>query len=47
MEITKVAEESAVVGEGPLWNSEEGLLIWTDIATGRMFSFDPSTDQIR
>ena len=45
MEIKKVAEESAVVGEGPLWNPEEGLLIWTDIATGRMFSYDPSSDQ--
>lgn len=44
MEIEKLAEEGAVVGEGPIWNAEEQTLIWTDIATGRMFSYDPATE---
>ena len=46
-EIDKLAEENAVVGEGPVWNAEEEALIWTDIHTGRLFSFDPSTGENR
>lgn len=42
-EIEKLAEEGAVVGEGPLWNVEEQKLIWTDIQTGRLFEYDPQT----
>ena len=44
-EIEKLAEEGAVVGEGPLWNAEEQKLIWTDIETGRLFEYDPQTGQ--
>lgn len=42
-EIEKVAEEEAVVGEGPMWDPEAQKLIWTDIPTGRLFSYDPET----
>ncbi len=42
-EIKKLAEENAVVGEGPLWNADEQKLIWTDIQTGRLFAYDPAT----
>ena len=45
MEIEKLAEEGAIVGEGPIWNAEEQTLIWTDIGTGRMFSYDPESGQ--
>ena len=45
MEIEKLAEEGAIVGEGPIWNAEEQTLIWTDIGTGRMFSYDPQSGQ--
>lgn len=41
--IEKLAEENALVGEGPLWNPQEQKLLWTDIAQGRLFSFDPAT----
>ena len=43
MEVEKLAEEGAIVGEGPIWNAEEQTLIWTDIHTGRMFSYDPES----
>jgi D-xylonolactonase len=39
--IEKLAEEEALVGEGPVWDPDEGKLIWTDIATGRLFAYDP------
>ena len=42
-EIEKLAEEEAVVGEGPLWNPETQKLMWTDIETGRLFEYDPET----
>ena len=45
MQIDKVAEENAVVGEGPIWNADQQALIWTDIHTGRLFSFDPGTGE--
>ncbi|MGY8824192.1 MAG: SMP-30/gluconolactonase/LRE family protein [Candidatus Latescibacterota bacterium] len=41
-EIEKLAEENAVVGEGPMWNADEEKLIWTDIQTGRLFAYDPA-----
>ena len=47
MQIDKVAEENAVVGEGPIWNADQQALIWTDIHTGRLFSFDPGTGENR
>lgn len=45
MQIEKLAEEGALVGEGPLWNPEEQRLLWSDIHTGRLFSYDPATSQ--
>lgn len=43
-EIKKLAEENAVVGEGPIWNADEQKLIWTDIQTGRLFAYDPASE---
>jgi len=43
MQIEKLAEENALVGEGPLWNPEEQKLLWTDIHNGKLFSYDPAT----
>jgi D-xylonolactonase len=39
--VEKLVEVDAVVGEGPMWDTDNQKLLWTDIATGRMFSFDP------
>ena len=41
-EIEKLAEEEAQVGEGPMWDAAEQVLYWTDIATGRLFKYDPA-----
>ncbi|SVC14239.1 uncharacterized protein METZ01_LOCUS267093 [marine metagenome] len=42
-EIVKLAEESAKVGEGPIWDADTQNLLWTDIQTGRLFRYDPAT----
>ncbi len=36
-----IADYHCHTGEGPIWHSEEELLYWTDIPTGRMFRLDP------
>ncbi len=35
----------ADVGEGPVWNDMEGVLLWVDILAGRVHRFDPATEQ--
>jgi D-xylono/L-arabinono-1,4-lactonase len=42
--IEKLTDVDATVGEGPMWDVEHQRLLWTDIRTGRMFSYDPATD---
>ena len=39
--IEKVASPEAIVGEGPVWNPEEGKLYWTDIHRGKLFKYNP------
>ena len=39
--IEKLASPNAVVGEGPVWNSAEKKLYWTDIYGGKLFKYDP------
>ncbi len=41
MEPEVVVDYALKVGENPLWDSEEKLLYWEDIHTGRIFRFDP------
>ena len=45
MEITMVADEQALVGEGPVWDVQTKTLYWTDIRGGRYFQFDPTTGE--
>jgi len=40
-----IADYACVVGEGPLWHPHEQRLYWIDIERGRMFRYDPETDQ--
>lgn len=42
--VEKLAEVDAEVGEGPMWDTDSQRLLWSDIATGRMFSYDPSSN---
>ncbi|MFW6174228.1 MAG: SMP-30/gluconolactonase/LRE family protein [Chloroflexota bacterium] len=42
-DVEMLADENALVGEGPVWDPYRKLLYWTDIRTGRVFSYDPST----
>ena len=39
--IEKVASPNAIVGEGPVWSSEEQKIYWTDIQGGKLFKHDP------
>lgn len=43
MQPQMIADYECVVGEGPLWHPGEQRVYWTDIATGRMFRYDPAT----
>ncbi|MBU7005031.1 MAG: SMP-30/gluconolactonase/LRE family protein [Theionarchaea archaeon] len=47
MEIEKemVADYECRCGENPLWHPMEKRVYWTDITTGRLFRFDPSTGE--
>jgi sugar lactone lactonase YvrE len=38
-----VADAHAIVGEGPVWDPSEGLLVWVDIEGKRIHEFDPAT----
>ena len=40
-----IADYQCVCGENPLWHPIEKQLYWTDIPTGRMFRYDPSTGE--
>lgn len=42
-----VAETQALLGEGPLWSPRDERLYWLDIKGGKLFSFDPKTNDTR
>ncbi len=44
-DIELLAEENALVGEGPCWDPHLGVLYWTDIRTGRVFKYDPESGE--
>jgi len=43
MKVELIADYQCVIGENPLWHPIEKQLYWTDIPTGRIFRYDPST----
>ncbi len=43
MEPELICDYCCEIGENPLWHPFEKRLYWCDIATGRMFRFDPSS----
>lgn len=40
---TLIADYACEIGENPLWHPIERQLYWTDIATGRLFRYDPAS----
>ena len=47
LSIEKVADPRAVVGEGTVWDGGTNTLYWTDIHTGRVFAYDPTSSENR
>lgn len=42
--IERVADTHCHTGEGPIWHPDEDVLYWVDIPAGRLFRYDPETD---
>ncbi|MEM9752652.1 MAG: SMP-30/gluconolactonase/LRE family protein [Planctomycetota bacterium] len=42
LDVTTIAHENCVCGEGPIWHDTEQALYWQDIPTGRLFCYDPA-----
>jgi sugar lactone lactonase YvrE len=47
MKIEIALDAHALIGEGPLWDTERGVLWWIDIFRGEVHAFDPVTGQDR
>ena len=45
MDFELIADYNCVVGEGPLWHPIEKRVYWADIPRGRIFCYDPTTNQ--
>lgn len=45
MTAERVAGYDCVVGEGPLWHPDEGVLYWVDIPQGHLYRYDPTTGE--
>jgi D-xylono/L-arabinono-1,4-lactonase len=43
MDVEKVSDTGNVVGESPLWDPDTKKVVWTDIETGQLFAYDPSS----
>ncbi|WP_226006652.1 SMP-30/gluconolactonase/LRE family protein [Natrinema salinisoli] len=42
--VERVADIHAHTGEGPLWHPNDQQLYWVDIPAGRLYRYDPATD---
>ena len=42
--IEKLASENALVGEGPMWDSDKKVLYWIDIQGKKFWEYNPKTN---
>ena len=42
--IEKLACENALVGEGPMWDSDKKVLYWIDIQGKKFWEYNPKTN---
>ncbi|XVH33475.1 SMP-30/gluconolactonase/LRE family protein (plasmid) [Haloferacaceae archaeon DSL9] len=45
VQLDRVADTHAHTGEGPLWHPDEERLYWVDIPAGRLYQYDPVSDE--
>jgi sugar lactone lactonase YvrE len=46
MNIRIIIDEPTIeVGESPTWHPDERVLYWADVSNGRLFCYDPSSDE--
>ncbi len=45
MSLQRITDQALQTGENPLWHPAEKKLYWTDIPTGRLFRYDPATNE--
>jgi sugar lactone lactonase YvrE len=45
MPLQMISDQATQTGENPLWHPVEKRLYWTDIPTGRLFRYDPVTNE--
>ncbi|MDE2686551.1 MAG: SMP-30/gluconolactonase/LRE family protein [Chloroflexota bacterium] len=45
MNLELIADYNCIVGEGPMWHPLENAVYWADIPQGRIFRYDPGSDQ--
>ena len=45
MSLQLISDQATQTGENPLWHPVEKKLYWTDIPTGRLFRYDPATNE--
>jgi sugar lactone lactonase YvrE len=46
-DVTLLVDAHAQVGEGPIWDSEKGVLYWVDIYSNMLYQYDPATGENR
>lgn len=42
-----LVDAHALVGEGPIWDEEKGVLYWVDIMSSMVYAYDPATGENR
>ena len=46
-EVELLIDAKALVGEGPIWHAQKGVLYWLDILSHKVYIYDPATDENR